>query len=70
MDNVFMKKLTDLAEKYDALMPNQWANNAAEHVDVMRSYGDEDYQRLRQVSRKYDQKQTFQRLCSGGYKLW
>ncbi|WYZ33788.1 hypothetical protein EsH8_I_000064 [Colletotrichum jinshuiense] len=70
MDDAFMEKLTELARKWDALMPNQWANNAAEHVDVMRSYGEADFNKLRQVSRKYDSNQTFQRLCSGGYKLW
>lgn len=70
MDDAFMEKLTEVAVKWDALMPNQWANNAAEHVDVMRSYGDVDFHKLRQVSRKYDANQTFQRLCSGGYKLY
>ncbi|KAI9155464.1 mitomycin radical oxidase [Paramyrothecium foliicola] len=70
MDDDFMAKLTKMARKRDALMPNQWANNAAEYVDVMRSYGKADYQKLRKISKKYDKKQTFQRLCSGGYKLW
>ncbi|WQF79088.1 Putative FAD-binding, type PCMH, subdomain 2 [Colletotrichum destructivum] len=70
MDDASMKKLTETARKWDALLPNQWANNAADHVDVMRSYGDANFEKLRQVSRKYDGNQTFQRLCSGGYKLW
>jgi len=70
MDDAFMEKLTEAARKWDALMPNQWANNAAEHVDVMRSYGDADFNKLREVSRKYDRSGTFQRLCSCGYKLW
>jgi ribosomal 50S subunit-associated protein YjgA (DUF615 family) len=70
MDNAFMEKLTQAARKWDALLPNQWANNAGEHVDVMKSYGNADYQKLRQISRKYDKKQTFQKLCSGGYKLF
>ncbi|OBR11291.1 Mitomycin radical oxidase [Colletotrichum higginsianum IMI 349063] len=69
MDDAFMEKLTEAARKWDALLPNQWANNAADHVDVMRSYGDANFEKLRQVSRKYDGNQTFQRLCSGGYKL-
>lgn len=70
MDDAFMEKIAQAARRWDALMPNQWANNAAEHVDVMRSYGDVDFDKLRQVSLRYDANQTFQRLCSGGYKLW
>ncbi|KAH6677859.1 hypothetical protein F5X68DRAFT_193426 [Plectosphaerella plurivora] len=70
MDDAFMEKLTDLARKWDALMPNQWLNNAAENVDVMESYGAANLEKLRDVSRKYDANQTFQKLCSGGYKLW
>ncbi|KAI8275746.1 hypothetical protein K4K60_008369 [Colletotrichum sp. SAR11_57] len=69
MDDDFMVKLTELAVKRDALMPNQWLNNAAEKVDVMKSYGEDNYQKLRAVSDKYDAEKTFQRLCPGGYKI-
>jgi len=64
-----MAKLEKAARKWNALMPNQWMNNAAQDVDVIRSYGKDNLQKLRKVSKKYDKKQTFQKLCSGGYKL-
>ncbi|KAI8229620.1 Bifunctional solanapyrone synthase [Colletotrichum sp. SAR 10_86] len=69
MDEEFMAKVTEMARKRDALMPNLWMNNAAQNVDVMRSYGEDNYQKLRAVSDKYDAEKTFQRLCPGGYKL-
>lgn len=69
MDDEFMQKATELARGRGALMPNQWLNNAAEHADVMRSYGEDNLQRLRSVADKYDRSRTFQDLCPGGYKL-
>lgn len=69
MDEEFMAKVTEMARKRDALMPNLWMNNAAQNVDVIRSYGEDNYQKLRAVSDKYDAEKTFQRLCPGGYKL-
>ncbi|KAJ0364150.1 hypothetical protein COL154_005141 [Colletotrichum chrysophilum] len=69
MDDAFVAKITELARKRNALMPNQWLNNAAENVDVMKSYGEDNFERLRSVSDKYDAEKTFQRLCPGGYKL-
>lgn len=69
MDDEFMAKVTDLARQRDALMPNQWLNNAGENVDVMKSYGSDNYQKLKSISDKYDEKKTFQKLCPGGYKL-
>ncbi|VUC25532.1 unnamed protein product [Clonostachys rosea] len=70
MDEEFMAKLDVAARKWDSLMPNQWANNAAANVDVMGSYGETNLEKLRAVSRKYDEAQIFQTLCRGGYKLW
>ncbi|PSN63311.1 mitomycin radical oxidase [Corynespora cassiicola Philippines] len=69
MDKDFMSKLEDVARKWDSLLPNQWMNNAAEDVDVIGSYGKENLKKLRLVSKTYDRRQTFQKLCSGGYKL-
>ncbi|KAF6809788.1 mitomycin radical oxidase [Colletotrichum sojae] len=69
MDDEFMKKATDLAQRRGALMPNQWLNNAAENAGVMRSYGEDNFQRLRSVADRYDEPKTFQNLCPGGYKL-
>ncbi|KAI8278121.1 Bifunctional solanapyrone synthase [Colletotrichum sp. SAR 10_98] len=69
MDEEFMAKVTEMARKRDALMPNLWMNNAAQNVDVIRSYGEDNLQKLIAVSDKYDAEKTFQRLCPGGYKL-
>ncbi|KAK6215394.1 mitomycin radical oxidase [Colletotrichum tabaci] len=69
MDDEFMANITELARQRDALMPNQWLNNAGENVDVMKSYGSDNYQKLKSISDKYDEKKTFQKLCPGGYKL-
>lgn len=64
-----MEKVTEMARKRGALMPNQWVNNAAENANVMRSYGEDNFRRLRAISDKYDEMKTFQKLCPGGYKL-
>lgn len=50
-------------------MPNRWMNNAAENVDVIGTYGEENVKKLKAVSQKYDSEETFQRLVPGGYKL-
>ncbi|KAH7024746.1 uncharacterized protein B0I36DRAFT_366662 [Microdochium trichocladiopsis] len=47
----------------------EFANYAAKFQNVMASYGPENLQFLRTVSRKYDPKQIFQRSVRGGYKL-
>lgn len=69
MDDEFMAKVAAVARKRDAPMPNQWMNNAAENVDVISTYGEENIKKLKAVSRKYDKEGAFQRLVPGGYKL-
>lgn len=69
MDEEYMEKVTEMARKRNALMPNQWVNNAAQDADVMKTYGEDNCQRLRAISDKYDEMKTFQKLCPGGYKL-
>ena len=44
-------------------------NYAYPTQDVIGSYGDENVDFLRKVSRKYDPAQVFQKLVPGGYKL-
>lgn len=44
-------------------------NYAYPTQDVIGSYGAENVEFLRRVSRKYDPAQVFQRLVPGGYKL-
>ncbi|KXH59618.1 mitomycin radical oxidase [Colletotrichum salicis] len=50
MDDGFLAKVTELARKRDALMPNQWMNNAAETADVISTYGEENIKKMKAVS--------------------
>lgn len=69
MDEEFMEMITEMARRRGALMPNLWVNNAAQNAGVMKSYGEDNFRRLKAISDKYDGMKTFQKLCSGGYKL-
>lgn len=57
-----------MAHKRDALMPNQWLNNAAQNINVIRSYGEANSQKLKSVPDKHDAGKTSQRLCLREYK--
>lgn len=57
-----------MAHKRDALMPNQWLDNAEQNFDVIRSYGETNFQKLKSVPDKYDAGKTFQGLCLRRYK--
>jgi hypothetical protein len=46
-----------------------YLNYASEYQDPIGSYGAENMERLRSVSKKYDPKQVFQYLQPGGFKL-
>ncbi|KAM0332156.1 hypothetical protein ACHAQA_002430 [Verticillium albo-atrum] len=50
--------------------PFEFANYAAWYQDPMASYGAENLEFLRTVSRKYDPSSLFQKAVKGGYKLW
>lgn len=45
-------------------------NDASWDQDVIAHYGSESVQRLLNVQEKYDPEQIFQRLVTGGFKLW
>lgn len=62
-------RLRTAAEAHGVLMPQIWMNNAGPDDDVLASYGQDNWNRLLEISVKYDPKRTFQRLCAGGYKL-
>lgn len=47
----------------------EFANYAAWFQDPMASYGAENLEFLREVSRKYDPSGLFQKAVRGGYKL-
>jgi hypothetical protein len=47
----------------------KFANYSAEWQNPMASYGEENLEFMREVSRKYDPKGLFQTACPGGFKL-
>lgn len=57
-----------MAHKPDALMPNQCLNNAAHNFDVIRSYGEANFQKLKSVPDKYDAGKTSQGLWLRRYE--
>ncbi|KAJ3547319.1 hypothetical protein NM208_g1573 [Fusarium decemcellulare] len=69
MGNRCITRLREAAKTRGVLMPQIWMNNAGPQDDVIASYGKENWTKLRDISIKYDPKRTFQRLCSGGYKI-
>ncbi|PSN58953.1 hypothetical protein BS50DRAFT_580331 [Corynespora cassiicola Philippines] len=62
-------RLRDAAKARDVLMPQVWMNNAGPDDDFIGSYGKINWNRLQEISQKYDPGRTFQRLCVGGYKI-
>lgn len=50
-------------------MPNQWLNNAAQNFDVIRSYGEANFQKLKSVPDKYDAGKTSQGSASGDIRV-
>lgn len=51
------------------IVPFQYLNYAAPFQDPLANYGDMSHHMLREVSKKYDPDQVFQRLVPGGFKL-
>ncbi|KAI8192153.1 hypothetical protein K4K51_006519 [Colletotrichum sp. SAR 10_75] len=76
-DDELMLKLTrqcidrikDAAIERGVFLPFIWMNNSQTEDDVLTSYGASNYSKMKQVSREYDPGQTFQKLCSGPFKL-
>jgi hypothetical protein len=46
-----------------------YQNYAAQSQDVFAGYGEANYARLKDISKKHDPKQVFQRLQPGYFKL-
>ena len=68
MDAV-MSNVTTYTQKVGAYRPWLYVNYAYEDEDPIGSYGDDNIQFLKTVSKKYDPGQTFQTLVPGGWKL-
>lgn len=50
-------------------LPYVFMNDASYDQAVIASYGTENVERMRDVQRKYDPDQVFQKLVPGGFKL-
>ncbi|KAF2279163.1 FAD-binding domain-containing protein [Westerdykella ornata] len=75
-DSRLYKFLNDITETVKAYAKSKgidndfvYLNYASEFQDPIASYGADNVERLRAISRKYDPGQVFQRLQPGGFKL-
>jgi len=59
----------DLAKKQGTDLDFEFMNNASGDQNPLRSYGETNLQRLRNISLKYDKAQVFQTLQRGGFLL-
>jgi hypothetical protein len=57
------------ARRLDAYHPYKYIGYAAKGQDVFAAYGEENVAFMRDVSRRYDPRQIFQRAVPGGFKL-
>ena len=68
-----VRKIVDAAEDASktngTYLPFKYANYASRDQDPLASYGEENLRRLRDVARKYDPEEVFQRLLNGGWLL-
>ena len=65
----FLSQATQLANTKGLLNDFVYLNYALPTQNPLGSYGSENLQKLREVSRKYDPGQVFQRLVPGGFKI-
>ena len=65
----FLSQATQLANAKGLLNDFVYHNYALPMQNPLGSYGSENLKKLREVSRKYDPGQVFQRLVPGGFKI-
>jgi len=67
------KKLIDTAEKiskeHGTYLPYRYANYSSRDQDPIASYGKENVEKLREIAKKYDSEEVFQKLQNGGWLL-
>jgi hypothetical protein len=61
--------IAELAKSMGLLHDFQYLNYADPSQNPIASYGQENVQRLKQASRKYDPQGVFQKQVPGGFKL-
>ena len=65
----FIDSVNEYTKSIGQFKSFRYMNYAYPTQDVISSYGRENVEYMRRVSRKYDPAQVFQRLVPGGYKL-
>ncbi|KAI1456430.1 putative FAD-binding oxidoreductase [Annulohypoxylon moriforme] len=62
-------EVEEAATGQDSYLPYLFMNDASLDQQVIKHYGENNVQRLREVQQKYDPSEVFQRLVPGGFKL-
>ncbi|KAK8108091.1 uncharacterized protein PG998_010104 [Apiospora kogelbergensis] len=65
-----LKRIESNAKDRGQLVPFIYWNYAFSDQDALRSYGQENVQKLQAASKKYDPDGLFQTACPGGFKLF
>ncbi|KAK8045538.1 FAD-binding domain-containing protein [Apiospora rasikravindrae] len=65
-----LKRIERNADDRGQLVPFIYWNYAFSDQDALRSYGEENVQKLQAASKKYDPDGVFQTACPGGFKLF
>jgi hypothetical protein len=65
----FMDKAVQEAKKRGLYVEFVYMNYGSYYQDVLKSYGESDYERLREVAIKHDPEGVFQKLMPGYYKF-
>ena len=65
----FLNKVDETAASKGLSFTFLYLNDAAMDQRPIDSYGDENVQRLKKISREYDPDGVFQKLAKGGFKL-
>jgi len=59
----------DIAKKNGTFLPFRYANYSSRDQNPLKSYGEENLGRLKEIARIYDPKEVFQKLQNGGWLL-
>ena len=64
-----MRKFASSEIEGDGNLDWEYINYADASQNPLRSYGGNNVRRLKEVARKYDPQEIFQKLCRGGFKI-
>lgn len=64
-----LSRMTAIAKQRDQFHPFLYQNYAEHFQDVFAGYGEENRKRLRQIQKKYDPQDVFQRLQAGYFMV-